>query len=117
LLEHAGIEAVVVEDASKVGMWLWSGPQNNRPQVWIEKADVGRARQLSTELTRPNVDRRRTSLPTARIEAVCEECGMRSLFSGELYATVQNCAHCNAFVDVGDEEPFGDWSVGDYENN
>ncbi len=47
LLQDAGIEATVIEDASPVGAWI--GGLNtvvNNPQVWIERADIELARPI-----------------------------------------------------------------------
>lgn len=114
LLQHAGIEAMVVEDVSNVGLTL-IGPiaEIHKPQVWIERADIERARPVLTDYERRNAERRAAESGQHRggpqIEVVCEECGKRSEFPAALEGSVQNCPHCRAFVDVGDDVDFEGW--------
>jgi hypothetical protein len=37
---------------------------------------------------------------TDPIVAQCEECGKSSTFSGKVRGRVENCRHCNAYIDV-----------------
>ncbi|HEX4607870.1 MAG TPA: DUF2007 domain-containing protein [Urbifossiella sp.] len=80
LLLDAGIEAVVIEDVSQVGVWL-GGPVSeiHKPQVWIERSDIERARPVLTDYDRRNADRRAAERVEAEeglpVVAVCEECG------------------------------------------
>jgi hypothetical protein len=43
-------------------------------------------------------------LSEERIPVVCEECGGVSYFQALSRGSCQLCRHCNAYVDVGDEE-------------
>ncbi len=114
LLQDTGIQAVVIEDVSQVGVWIGGTIAGiHKPQVWIEKADIERARPVLTGYERRNTERRAaergerdTGTP---VGVVCEECGKRSEFPGALTGTTQNCAHCRAYVDVGDEVGFEGW--------
>lgn len=114
LLREAGIQSVVIEDVSQVGVWLGGHvAEIHKPQVWIERADLERARPVLTEYDRRNAERRdaeqnlRTSEPP--IEVVCEECGKHSVFPAIQQGTTQNCTHCRAYLDVGDEATIAGW--------
>ncbi|MGL4419954.1 MAG: DUF2007 domain-containing protein [Gemmataceae bacterium] len=114
LLQDAGIEAVVIEDMSQVGVWLGGTvAEIHKPQVWIERADIERARPVLIDYERRNVERhaavrgeREAGLP---VEVVCEECGKRSEFPAAQKGTTQDCPHCRAYVDVGDELGVEGW--------
>jgi hypothetical protein len=110
LLRDAGIEAATVEDVSMVGHWIGGlMPEIHKPQVWIERADMERAKPiLDAYEQRPSQQAKSTS-DTWPIGVTCEECGKRSLFPAEQNGTVQECPHCRAYVDVGDES-WGDWA-------
>jgi hypothetical protein len=114
LLQDAGIQAVVIEDVSQVGVWLGGTvAEIHKPQVWIERADIERARPVLTDYERRNAERRaaeraeRAAGPP--VEVVCEECGKRSEFPAAQNGTTQNCPHCGAYVDVGDEVGIEGW--------
>lgn len=112
LLIEAGVEAVVVEDNSLAGIWLGGTvAEIHKPQVWIERADSERARPVLTDYERWAADRRVAKRVAAGadgppVEVVCEECGTRSEFPAAQLGTIQNCPHCRAYVDVGDEVGF-----------
>lgn len=114
LLQDAGIQAVVIEDVSQVGVWLGGTvAEIHKPQVWIERADIERARPVLTDYERRNAERwaaergERDAGPP--VEVVCEECGKRSKFPAVQMGTTQNCPHCRAYVDVGDDVGFEGW--------
>lgn len=114
LLQDAGIPAVVVEDVSQVGVWLGGTiAEIHKPQVWIERADVERARPVLADYERRNAERRgagrgeRAAGPP--VEVVCEECGRRSEFPAAQEGTTQSCPHCRAYVDVGDDVGVEGW--------
>jgi hypothetical protein len=109
-LRDAGLEANVVEDLSTAGIWLGGVVgEIYKPQVWIEREDVERAKPVLDEFERQAMERRRAAANAPDIEVLCEECGTRSLFPGNQFGSVQNCLHCRAFVDVGDEVLFDGW--------
>ncbi len=60
LLQDTGIQAVVIEDVSQVGVWIGGTIAGiHKPQVWIEKADIERARPVLTgRERRGNTERR-----------------------------------------------------------
>lgn len=110
LLNDAEIEAVVSDDASPVGTWLGSMiPVVQKTRVMIDEADVDRARPLLDEYQRRLIERQNADPVEGSIEAVCQECGARSAFPVSLTGTVQNCPHCDAYVDVGDESTADEW--------
>lgn len=81
LLNEAGVEAVVVEDVSQVGVWAGGLiAEIHKPQVWVERADIGRAKPLLDEYERRAAERRRAAADGPPVEIVCEECGQRSSF-------------------------------------
>lgn len=110
LLRDAGIEAATVEDVSMVGHWLGGLiPEIHKPQVWIERADLERAKAIFGAYEQPASQQTNRAGDNAPIEVTCEECGQSSLFPAELNGTVQDCPRCRSYVDVGDK--FGeDWS-------
>ena len=109
LLLDEGIEAVVIEDVSAVG-WGWAGPlaEVHKPQVWIERADIDRAKPVLDEYERLETERRKPATGEP-IDVVCEECGKRSSFPTSQKGSVQNCPHCKAYVDVGDDLNIEGW--------
>jgi Putative prokaryotic signal transducing protein len=114
LLLDAGITAMVIEDVSQAGVWLGGTvAEIHKPQVWIERADIERARPVLTDYDQRNAERRAAERGEREagppVEVVCEECGKRSEFPAAQTGTVQNCPHCRAYVDVGDEVEFKGW--------
>ncbi len=110
-LRDAGLEAVAIEDVSHVGVWLGGLiPEIHKPHVWIERTDIDRAKSVLDEYERQTAERRRVAPDAPVIEVICEECGERSLFPGNQFGSVQICRYCRAFLDVGKEVPFDDWS-------
>ena len=119
-LQNEGIEAFAIGDDSVVGLW-WFGPLTgiHKPQVWVNRSDAERARQLVIEYEDRQLDRRDALATDApQIEVVCEECGKTSWFPAAQRDTTQDCPFCHAYVDVGvvefsdeplpDEEPLTD---------
>ncbi len=114
LLVEAGIEAMVIEDVSQVGVW-WGGTVSeiHKPQVWIERADVEKARPVLTEYDRRSAERRaaeqQTEAEAAPITATCGSCGKTAEFARALNGTVQICPHCRRYLDVGEAVDFEGW--------
>jgi hypothetical protein len=114
LLRDADIPAEVIEDVSQVGVWLGGTvAEIHKPQVWIERADLERARPVLTEYERRNAARRAAERDEGAaappVAVVCEECGRRSEFPAAQKGTVQSCPHCRAYVDVGEEVGVEGW--------
>jgi hypothetical protein len=118
LLLGAGIEAMVIEDVSQVGVWLGGTvAEIHKPQVWIERADIEQARQVLTDYEQRAAARRAAGENASEvtgppIEVCCEECGKRSEFPAAQNGTVQSCPHCRAYVDVGSDVGFEGWEEG-----
>jgi hypothetical protein len=113
----AGLAAFVIEDVSQVGTWMGGHvAEIHKPQVWVERVDVERAKPVLDEFERRAAALRAAPDPEQggpTIEAVCEECGGRSPFPAVQRGSVQQCPQCNAYLDVGGEEMPGDWDEGD----
>jgi hypothetical protein len=95
-------------------------PEIHKPQVWVERADIGRAKPILDEYERRARELRDADEPEAApagpaIEVFCEECGQRTSFPPALRGSVQQCQHCRAYVDVGSDGDSGEWaeSAGD----
>src|SRR5215831_15111829 len=49
----AGVEAFVIEDVSQVGTWMGGLiPEIHKPQVWVERADIERAKPVLDDFER-----------------------------------------------------------------
>jgi hypothetical protein len=115
MLGNAGVEAHTVEDVSQVGTWVGGlVPGLHKPQVWIDRADLERARTLLEEYEQRQ-DSRRPGRPSddGPVEAECEDCGKTSVFPAKHRGTVQNCPFCGAYLDVGG--PGDDWEEAERE--
>ena len=113
-LEENGIEAHATFDESVVGLWAFGSlPEIHKPQVWIDKSNVEAAASLLAEYEHARSQRRlkASSQQDAEgtVDVICEDCGKTTLFPASKNGTVQDCSHCGAYVDVGDEpEDFSD---------
>jgi hypothetical protein len=104
-----GAEAFVIEDVSQVGTWVGGlVPEIHKPQVWVERADIERAQPVLDHFEERAARLQDSSAadPAAgqTVEAVREECNGRSSFPASQRGSVQQCLHCGAYLDVGDEE-------------
>ncbi|MGE5192002.1 MAG: putative signal transducing protein [Deltaproteobacteria bacterium] len=115
LLIDAGIEASVTEDVSAVGGWVGGlVPEIHKPQVWIDRADTDRAGPVLhayevQAAARRGAESAKTGTTHEMVEVTCEECGKRSTFPLTQRGSVQNCPHCGAYVDVGDDGDSDAW--------
>ncbi len=118
LLIDAGIEASVTEDVSPVGGWVGGlVPEIHKPQVWIDRADIDRAGPVLhayevQAAARRGAESAKSGTAEDMIEVTCDECGKRSTFPLTQRGSVQNCAHCHAYVDVGDDGDPDAWDDG-----
>lgn len=108
-LASADVEAHVTEDVSQVGVWLGGlVPEIHKPQVWVERADAERAKPILEAYERTAAERRAARARDADseppIEVVCEDCGKTTTFSAALRGSVEQCASCGAYVDIGEDE-------------
>ena len=107
LLITAGIEAHAVDDVSVVGLGAHGPlPEIHKPQVWIDEADLARARPLlqAYEDSQGAGSRAAYDDPTVTVEVVCEDCGKVSTFPGSERGKIRQCSHCRNYVDVEPEE-------------
>lgn len=107
-----GIEALAVEDQSGVSLWSFGTiSQFHKPKIWIEKENLTAVAQLIQEFEESKRQRNQPIEEPGDLEVVCEECGKATLFPAKLEGTLQECTHCDAYVDVGDlpwEDDFGE---------
>jgi hypothetical protein len=102
LLQEAGVEAFAGEDFSPAGLW-WGGtlPGVFDAGVFVNRADADHAAELIREHER--LEAERENAEGADVEVTCEECGQKSSFPAAQRGSVQECPHCNAYVDVGEQ--------------
>jgi hypothetical protein len=108
----AGIDAHITRDDSSVGLTVIGELSNvQKPQIWVEHADVERARPILASFEQRQLELSGT-VGNTRIEdivAECEECGRSSTFPATQFGSVQQCVHCFAFMDVGFDEDVDNW--------
>ena len=104
-LEVAGIEAHAGEDLSTVGYTMFGTIAGVFDAgVFVGRPDAVGAMEVIREYERQQAER----AGGAAVEATCEDCGKTSAFDATQRGTVQNCPHCDAFMDVGEVELAGD---------
>jgi hypothetical protein len=109
-----GVEAYPTLDTINTGLSTFGAlPEVFKHQVWIDESSMETARPLIAEYERERLRRQPTSDNPPRsasgtIEAVCEDCGKTTQFAASKNGTTQDCSHCGAYVDVGDDQL--DWS-------
>jgi hypothetical protein len=111
VLLNAQIDAAVEEDVSQMGVWMFGiASQLHRPKVWVERADLDRAKQILAAYEDETAARRAADASTAdMIEVTCEDCGATSPFPAAQLGTVQTCPKCQGYIDIGDDDPGFDW--------
>jgi hypothetical protein len=115
ILNGAGVEAYVTEDMSPAGLWMFGVlPEIHKPQVWVDRSNLDRAKPVLEDYERHSLEQQEAGMKKAvpmeaRLEAVCEECGRRSVFSAAQKGTVQDCPHCGAYMDVGKPLDSDEW--------
>src|SRR5438132_670434 len=77
LLVEAGVEAFVTEDVSQVGTWIGGLiPEIHKPQVWVDRVDLERAKPVLDDYERRSAERRNRGAEESAagppIETVCE---------------------------------------------
>ena len=109
-LLSVGIEAHSVDDATPVGAWMFGLiPEIHKPQVWVDRSETLRARQVIDDFEARAAEQRQRSGETPDVSVVCEECGKTASFPASQLGSVESCPHCGAYVDVGDDVGFDDW--------
>jgi hypothetical protein len=112
LLNLAGIEAYFMADDGTITAWYVSLlSQTHKPKVWVEREDLARAQPVLLEYERKMQERRDAEAglsdsDASPIEVTCDGCGQQTTFPAELRGTVQNCSHCDGYLDVGEEGIF-----------
>ncbi len=107
-LGEQGIPAQVMNPATLgglVGLSVWAlagaGVSAQGLEVWVlDPADADRARLLLEEHQQTLRERAAGGGP---VRVVCEECGKAAEFPAGQRGSVQNCPHCEAYLDVPDE--------------
>ncbi len=117
-LLNAGIEAHVTEDVSQVGTWMLGLlPEIHRPQVWVDREHIDRARPVLVEYDRARAVQAGAlslqAIDAPPIDVLCEDCGQRTLFGAALRGSIQRCPHCGAYVDVGQDDFWEQWQGAD----
>lgn len=103
-LQSHGVRAYAMEDNSGVSLYAFGTiSQFHKPQVFVGKHDLESASELLRQFERRCDERRRESEDQPPIESEREECGVSSKSPASQNGTTQNCPHCNAFMDVGDD--------------
>jgi hypothetical protein len=106
----SGIEAHSVDDATPVGAWMFGLiPEIHKPQVWVDRGETLRARQVIDDFETRAAEQRQRSGEAPDVSVVCEECGKTASFPASQLGSVESCPHCGAYVDVGDDVGFDDW--------
>ena len=108
ILNDAGVEAFVTEDASPAGVWMFGTlPEIHKPQVWVDRSSLDRAKPVLDDYERRSIERGETNFNevTAKgtlsgITFLCEECGKRMTFPAQRRGHVETCPHCGSYVDV-----------------
>ena len=104
-LESNGIPAHAVEDNSGASLFQFGTiSQFHKPQVFVDRPDLDRARQLLRQFELQRQTRRRELADAPAIASQCEECGESSEFPATQNGTTQNCPKCNAYMDVGESD-------------
>lgn len=108
----AEVDAFVIEDVSQVGTWVGGLiPEIHKPQVWVERTDMERAKPILDDFERRSNELRDAGAEDGApaIEVVCEECGRPASFPAVQAGSVQQCPHCGAYVDVGEGDMPTGW--------
>lgn len=99
LLDEAGIEAFVPGDVDT----SWTGgslPGIRTPQVFIERADLERAKPVLDDYERLIAERAAADTKVSPIEVTCDKCHKASTYPHAQIGSVQSCPACGAYVDV-----------------
>ena len=85
MLDEAGIDAFIMEDDSPVGFWIGGRmPEIHKPQVWIERVDIDRAKPILDEYERLIAERRAADADqdtnVQPIKVTCDECHKEAVY-------------------------------------
>jgi hypothetical protein len=121
-LTEAGIEVFAAEDLSLGGLWVFGSlPGIHKPQVFVGRSDVERARPVVEAYEAEVAERHETAGPASRhemapIEVECDQCHTKTLFPASRRGAIENCPKCGEYLDVGEvdeSDPY--WLVSEEE--
>jgi lysyl-tRNA synthetase class I len=112
MLFAEGIEATMIDNMTSAGIWQPNLlPQNQLPQIVVERADAERAAPLLAEFEERARRREQPADDWEPIMVVCEECGHATQFPASKLGAVEICPDCHAYVDVGDDCELEGWDA------
>ena len=117
-LEAAGIESHVTEDNTMMGFSNLGIISNiHKPQVWVDRDDLDRAKPVLDEFERRKAELATKSADLVVIELAvhCEECEKVTAFPRSQAGSVQECPHCHAYMDVLDESVSDEWAEAEFD--
>ena len=101
-LESNGIRSYAVEDNSGASLFAFGTiSQFHKPQVFVERSHLERAKELLQQFERQRHERRKDLENADPVTSECEDCGESSEFPASQDGTTQNCPKCGAYMDVG----------------
>lgn len=117
-LKNQGIDAQAMSlstlgDLEGLTLYFGKGASFRGIEVWVKDPDQAlEALRLlaehSARFTTPEV--------LEDVVAICDECGEESVFPGKQRGTVQNCPHCEAYLDVPSSALGGEEDIGEPED-
>src|SRR5215471_14132146 len=105
-LNEIGIQAHVQEGSDystaiePLGTAYWS----DAPRILVSAQQAELARQILLGWEEQKRQEEARAAEGSPIDVVCEACGKITSFPASQRGSVQNCAHCHAYVDVGQIE-------------
>jgi hypothetical protein len=88
----------------KEGAWT----RRTRAQVWVNRADIDKAKPVLDGFERRQAQRRVGGADEATagppLEVACEKCGRYATFPAAQRRSAQECPHCGAYLDVGSDK-------------
>ncbi len=102
LLAQSGIDAFAIEDLSPVGLaWFGNLAEIHRPQVWVERCDLARARVFLEDYEARRQAEHRIDPSAGQLVTVCPACRHPGRYPVSLRGKCGECPKCGEFVDVG----------------
>lgn len=111
-LRDRAVDAVAIEDISRIGETLYGQTSLHRPKVYVGSRDKDKAHEFLIEFEERKIDRAKALNEEGPITVACESCGQSTEFAATLRGSVEDCPHCGEFLDVGEVE---EWDVGEPE--
>jgi hypothetical protein len=103
-LNEIGIQAQVLEgtDPSPIMEWQGTAHWSDAPRILVIADQAEMARQILLGWEEQKRQEKARAAEGPPFDVVCEKCGRVTSFPASQRGSVQNCAHCNAYVDVGE---------------